>query len=200
MNNLKRRLQTGEPGTSNEPPPGRPSSRGIPVWTNGPPSGGDAGGAGGGVGWGEEGNGIGGPRPNDSSFSPPVISRILYGPIVGGSLSVISSAMIIFVILRSRTRLSSIYHRIMIAMSIADIIGSLALALTTLPMPATMTGYNGAEMPFVEFLPRVGSKALAFGNTQSCNAQGFCTTFGIATMFGYNVMLCVYYAFALAGK
>ena len=85
-------------------------------------------------------------------------------------------------------------------MSIADIIGSLALALTTLPMPATMTGYNGAEMPFVEFLPRVGSKALAFGNTQSCNAQGFCTTFGIATMFSYDVMLCVYYAFALAGK
>ena len=31
MNNLKRRLQTGEPGTSNEPPPGRPSSRGFPV-------------------------------------------------------------------------------------------------------------------------------------------------------------------------
>jgi hypothetical protein len=131
MNNLKRRLQTGEPGTSNEPPPGRPSSRGIPVRTNGPPSGGDA------FGWGEEGNGIGGPRPNDSSFSPPVISGILYGP---------------------------------------------------------------AEMPLVDFLPRVGSKALAFGNTQSCNAQGFCTTFGIATMFSYDVMLCVYYAFALAAK
>jgi hypothetical protein len=52
-----------------------------------------------------------------------------------GSLSAVSSALIIYVILRSEARLSSIYHRIMFGMSLADICGSIAMALTSLPMP-----------------------------------------------------------------
>jgi hypothetical protein len=59
-------------------------------------------------------------------------------PRFSGSLSAISSAAIIYVILRSEKGLSGIYHRIMFGMSTADILGSLAMALTSLPMPSYM--------------------------------------------------------------
>jgi hypothetical protein len=106
-----------------------------------------------------------------------------------GSLSAISSALIIYVIMRSQTRLSSIYHRIMFGMSIADICGSIAMALTSLPMPSYMSkeeifGYHWA-----------GTR---LGNTSTCNAQGFFATFGTTSMVLFNAMLCVYYACAIA--
>jgi len=106
-----------------------------------------------------------------------------------GSLSAISSTLIIYVILRSETRLSSIYHRIMFGMSLADICGSIAMALTSLPMPSYMPkeeifGYKWA-----------GTR---LGNTYTCNAQGFFSTFGTTSMLSYNTMLCIYYACAIA--
>jgi hypothetical protein len=106
-----------------------------------------------------------------------------------GGLSAISSALIIYVILRSETRLSSIYHRIMFGMSLADICGSIAMALTSLPMPSYMPkeeifGYHWA-----------GTR---LGNTYTCNAQGFFAFFGMGCMFNYNAMLCLYYACAIA--
>jgi len=106
-----------------------------------------------------------------------------------GSLSAISSTLTIYVILRSQTRLSSIYHRIMFGMSLADICGSIAMALTSLPMPSYMPkeeifGYKWA-----------GTR---LGNTYTCNAQGFFVFFGMGCMFNYNAMLCVYYVCAIA--
>jgi len=106
-----------------------------------------------------------------------------------GGLSAISSTLIIYVILRSQTRLSSIYHRIMFGMSLADICGSTAMALTSLPMPSYMPeelaiGYSWA-----------GTR---LGNEYTCNAQGFFQTFGMISMYAYNGMLCVYYACAIA--
>jgi hypothetical protein len=94
-----------------------------------------------------------------------------------------------YVIMRSERRLSSIYHRIMFGMSIADICGSIAMALTSLPMPSYMPkeeiyGYHWA-----------GTR---LGNTYTCNAQGFFATFGMVCMFNYNAMLCLYYACAIA--
>jgi len=106
-----------------------------------------------------------------------------------GGISAISSTLIIYVILRSETRLSSIYHRIMFGMSLADISGSIAMALTTLPMPSYMPkeeifGYNWT-----------GTR---LGNEYTCNTQGFFAFFGMTCMFNYNAMLCVYYACAIA--
>jgi hypothetical protein len=106
-----------------------------------------------------------------------------------GGLSAISSMMIIYIIMRSKTRLSSIYHRIMFGMSLADICGSVAMALTSLPMPSYMPkeeifGYRWA-----------GTR---LGNTYTCNAQGFFAFFGMGCMFNYNAMLCLYYACAIA--
>jgi hypothetical protein len=77
----------------------------------------------------------------------------------------------------------------MFGMSLADICGSIAMALTSLPMPSYMPkeeifGYKWA-----------GTR---LGNTYTCNAQGFFAFFGMGCMFNYNAMLCVYYACAIA--
>jgi hypothetical protein len=106
-----------------------------------------------------------------------------------GSLSAISSVLIIYVIMRSETRLSKIYHRIMFGMSLADVLSSTAMALTSLPMPSYMPkeevfGYEWA-----------GTR---LGNEYTCDAQGFFAFFGMGCMFNYNAMLCVYYACAIA--
>jgi len=74
----------------------------------------------------------------------------------------------------------------MFAISIADILGSVAMGLTTLPMPKD-TGTDHDDF---------GGTAL--GNTQTCEAQGFFFVFGTTAMFGYNAMLCVYYTCAIA--
>ena len=110
-------------------------------------------------------------------------------PRFSGGLSALSSLLIIHVILRSRNRLTTIYHRIMMGLSVADILGSVSMALTSLPMPAQMPN----EQDFGYYW--AGTR---LGNTQTCNAQGFFALFGIVTMFSYNVSLCVYYACAIA--
>jgi len=56
-------------------------------------------------------------------------------PKITGSISAVSSSLIIYLICRSKPKLSTIYHRIMFCMSVADILASTAMALTTLPMP-----------------------------------------------------------------
>ena len=103
-------------------------------------------------------------------------------PRITGSLSVVSSSTIIFLIYRSDAKLTTIYHRIMFCMSICDIIGSTAMTLTTIPMPK--------EMPLEQELGFEWPGGNRYGNTLSCNLQGFSFTFGTLTMFGLNAMLC----------
>jgi len=98
---------------------------------------------------------------------------------VTGSLSAVSSALIIFVILHSSTKLTTIYHRIIALMSIGDIVGSLAMALTTLPMPK--------DMIYTQF------EGLTAGNTRTCELQGFLFTVGTSFTVCYNTILCIYY-------
>jgi len=126
---------------------------------------------------------------SDYPFNPWGTDFVSFAPRFSGGLSAISSSLIIYIIVRSETRLSSIYHRIMFGMSLADICGSIAMALTSLPMPSYMPqeevfGYRWA-----------GTR---LGNTYTCNAQGFFSTFGVSCMLHYNSMLCVYYACAIA--
>jgi len=117
-------------------------------------------------------------------------------PRITGSMSAVSSAMIIFLIFRSTAKLSTIYHRIMFGMSIADIMTSSALALTTLPMPKNddqvwSDKYDGD-------IKWEGQTKL--GNMQTCEAQGVFFICGMQTMFAYNGMLCIYYTCAIAFK
>jgi len=103
-----------------------------------------------------------------------------------GSVSVLSSIILIVIILRSTVGLSSTYHRIMFGMSIADVVSSTAMALTTLPMPK--------DMIYTQF------EVLHIGNTQTCEAQGFFAMQGNNAAFLYNVGLCVYYFFSIWRK
>eukprot|EP00554_Chaetoceros_debilis_P005965 CAMPEP_0194079072 /NCGR_PEP_ID=MMETSP0149-20130528/5304_1 /TAXON_ID=122233 /ORGANISM="Chaetoceros debilis, Strain MM31A-1" /LENGTH=528 /DNA_ID=CAMNT_0038760441 /DNA_START=77 /DNA_END=1663 /DNA_ORIENTATION=+ len=75
-------------------------------------------------------------------------------------------------------------------MSVFDIMGSLAMAFTSILMPK--------EMPLEEELGLLSWPGARYGNTFTCNVQGFLATFGPTCMVGYNIGLCQYYAFAIA--
>ena len=100
-------------------------------------------------------------------------------------ISALSSSMIIYIIFRSKAGLTTIYHRIMFGMSTSDILSSIAIGLTTLPMPKELP----FDSPFFE-----GTR---LGNSETCKAQGFFFTFGNMTMFSYNGMLFLYYTCAI---
>jgi len=122
------------------------------------------------------------------------ISRTHFGeiaPRISGSISCFSSALIIHVIMSSPAKLSSTMHRIMFGMSICDILGSAAMALSHLPMP-NKSNIIWQWTPYDQFM---GTK---IGNTQTCTAQGFFVSFGVVATCGYNTMLCVYYCCSIA--
>ena len=99
-------------------------------------------------------------------------------------ISAISSATIIFLIFQSNVKLKTIYHRLMFGMSCADICGSLAMGLTTLPMPVELP----TQFPYNSTL----FHGTRLGNDQTCEAQGFSVLFGATAMFAYNLTLCIY--------
>jgi len=118
-------------------------------------------------------------------------------PRFSGGLSALSSLLIIYVILRGDKKLSTIYHRIVLGMSCADVVGSTAMALTTLPMPAIDPDIELKTPSGVDILQYAGKR---LGTVQTCKAQGFLVLFGFTTMLGYNVTLCVYYACVIGFK
>lgn len=95
---------------------------------------------------------------------------------ITGPISVISSSIIMCIILRSQTKLSNSYHRIMIGMSVTDIILSSALSLSSLPAPI--------ETP---------DTWKALGDRSTCNAQGFFIMFGAIAAPTYFASLQLYY-------
>eukprot|EP00979_Chaetoceros_neogracilis_P017690 scaffold10266_cov294-Chaetoceros_neogracile.AAC.10 len=97
--------------------------------------------------------------------------------IVTASISFISSIAIIFMIHRSYVGLSSTFHRLLLGLSIADILSSFWMMLSTLLSPTDTSGYV--------WNPR--------GNVNSCDAQGFFLFLGIMGAPLYNCSLCFYY-------
>lgn len=85
-----------------------------------------------------------------------------------GSLFIICDAS------KDITRRSKLVNQLLITLSVFDVIGSLAYALTTLPMP---------ELDYI-----YGSK----GNEHTCTAQGFFIQIGTIACF-LNISLSVYY-------
>ena len=62
---------------------------------------------------------------------------------VTGGLSAISSLLILFFVLRSKDGLSTIYHRIMFGLACAEFLGSLSMALTSVPLPRDLPDWDG---------------------------------------------------------
>ena len=82
-----------------------------------------------------------------------------------------------FFIQGSYTGLSSTFHRLLFGLSIADILSSFWLMLSTLMSPTYTSGYI--------WNPR--------GNVHSCDTQGFFLFLGIMGAPLYNCSLCFYY-------
>jgi len=103
-------------------------------------------------------------------------------PHVTGTMSLIGSCSILSDILMSdgQGKLTRPYHRILLGISTVDALTSIALALSTLPIPAGTEGVYNAR-----------------GNTQTCTVQGFFVQLNVLSYF-YNVILSAYYL--LLGK
>ena len=109
----------------------------------------------------------------------------LVGPIISGcsgSLSAICSILIIYMIILSQNRLSSTYHRLMFCMSVFDIIGSISMALTTLPMPSDD-----------EIVNAYGYAGTRLGTIRTCELQAFFMMVGTYGTHSYTAALCIYY-------
>ena len=127
---------------------------------------------------------------NKTLSDPRVSLETIYTKSIGigitattASLSTLASVLIIFIIFRSKTKMGSVYHRVMFGMSVYDIIQSLAMSFTTMPMPT--------DMIYEQF------EGLIIGTQASCRAQGFVFVFGSLSALLYNAMLCWYYLCAL---
>ncbi len=106
---------------------------------------------------------------------------------ISAFISCAASILVISLIIRSEKGLSgSVYHRIMFGMSIADLLQSLPMALTTLPMPTDMIYRNGYQY-----------QGLIIGNNTSCNVQGYLIYLGAMASIVYNASLSVYYLCSL---
>lgn len=105
-------------------------------------------------------------------------------------VSAFSSLLIIYTIHISSTRLSSIYHRIMYATSICEIIYSISAGLGTLPMPAPGDYWTDIN--------NIAGKRM--GNVHTCAAQGLFFVLGVEAYFHYYVGLLLYYVCAIGFK
>ncbi len=118
---------------------------------------------------------------NDERTHIQNFNTSIYAPIVTGlssALSVLANIAILIYLKRSTVGLSTVYHRIMLGMSAGDLLASLGMMVTTLPMPSdTIYDFSGATV----------------GNDISCTVQGFAVWYGTATAFLYTGALSFYY-------
>mmetsp|Transcript_36919 Transcript_36919/g.45140 ORF Transcript_36919/g.45140 Transcript_36919/m.45140 type:complete len:360 (+) Transcript_36919:78-1157(+) len=95
---------------------------------------------------------------------------------ISGLLSIVGSTLITFIILRDRRKkLSRVHNRLILSMSVADILNSSALGLSIVPTPSNET-----------------SCSIGMGNVTTCTIQGFFLTLGLAVPH-YTAMLSIYY-------
>ena len=102
-------------------------------------------------------------------------------PTVTSSISFFSSGLIIYIIARSEQSTYTItYHRIMFLMSIADMVSSLAVSLTTIPMPKDVNKVYNFE-------------GKSYGTVLTCEIQGFSYGLGLRLSLAASICLNVYY-------
>jgi hypothetical protein len=102
-------------------------------------------------------------------------------PTVTSVISFCSSALIIYIMARSnRNRYTATYHRIMVFISIADMLSSSAISLTTIPMPKD-----------VNEVYRFNGKS--YGTVVTCEIQAFSHILGLWFSACASVFLSIYY-------
>ena len=105
--------------------------------------------------------------------------------------SALASFLVIYIIIISPTKLSTIYHRLMFVTAISDIIYSVANAFVTLPMPAPGVDY---------YTDMINTQGFRMGNIQTCTAQGFFLVWGCFSEAVLYFGLGAYYLFAIGFK
>ena len=101
-------------------------------------------------------------------------------PTITGLISCLSSLGTMWFILKSKS--NTTYHRIIFTLSFFDMITSLAIAMTTIPMPKDV------------IYPFAGS---SFGTVGTCEAQGLIYTAGSGMVLFMNGILNIYYVCSL---
>lgn len=121
-----------------------------------------------------------GPPPlNEGCDSFFVTSTASFTTTASASISAVSSLTILYIVLRSSMRFGSAYHRIMTSIAIFDFISSLALSLTTIPIPTDV------------IYPYQGNRV--YGTVATCDAQAFAIMFGCVGSFFMTLGLFVFY-------
>ena len=105
---------------------------------------------------------------------------LVWVPRASDILSALCSVLIVAHVIRTHGKQYTVYHGLMMSMSVYDIAGSIAWALSTYPIPVYdefgfPTGIYGAH-----------------GSEASCTAQGFSVQLGYTGIF-YNMALSFYY-------
>ena len=106
-------------------------------------------------------------------------------PTISGSLSFLSSALIVYIIARSqRTIYTATYHRIMICVCLSDMLSSLAILLTTLPMPKDVNEVYNFD-------------GKSYGTILTCKIQASFYTIGCGISSISNIFLSLYYVLTI---
>lgn len=95
--------------------------------------------------------------------------------------SILGSSTTAFLVWK-RAPKKATYHRLVLGMSIVDLIASVAWFFTTWPIPRGTPGVYGAV-----------------GTQQTCSAQAFFAQFSLSTVM-YNASLAVYYVLVIVKK
>ena len=98
--------------------------------------------------------------------------------ITTASISTVSSILILSVIVRTKARFSTVYHRILTCISVADLLASIPQMLSTLPMPK--------DQPFEFELP-------SYGSHLTCQIQGLSFMLGFSLVFWFSFLLNIFY-------
>lgn len=98
---------------------------------------------------------------------------------VSGSLSILGSFSIIYMVISDRTRkLYLPFHRLMLSMSVFDILHSIAIVISTAAHPQESTSFGGK------------------GNMHTCATQGFFIVLGLAVPL-YNSCLNIFFVLTI---
>ena len=100
-----------------------------------------------------------------SSFSITQQVLLAVAPKVSASLSLLGSSWIIIEVLTDKLKNTTVFHRLLFAMSSFDIISSAAFFASTWPIPKFLTE----------------NVIWNIGNISSCHIQGFLLQLGIAS-------------------
>jgi len=101
---------------------------------------------------------------SDNLYSPQQQRVLFVLPMISGSLSIVGSSTVVYILLRDwRRKFKRVYHRLLLAYSCIDCVFSLQYALSSLVVPVGTPNTYGAR-----------------GTFKTCQASGFFLQFGQA--------------------